>query len=149
MGTLKAGMYSQMVSDIAMHNTYTLPLRDDRSTASISGISVTYAAALPRGHASMRTATRRLHITHMRPTQRPVTHTVTTTAHRAPTALQKPPRLCATQRHTVRGRPIGRDRTGARCSEPTAPRASWEAASVVMVGWAAAAAVIAALGVAE
>ena len=97
----------------------------------------------------MRTATRRLHITHMCPTQRPATHAVTTTAHRAPTALQKLPHMCATQRHTIRGGPIGRDRTGAPCTQPTAPHASWEATSVVMAGGAAAAAVHAALGITE
>ena len=50
------------------------------------------------------------------------------------------PEAASDVRHTVRGGPIGRDRTGARCSEPTAPRASWVAPSVVTVGGAAAAA---------
>jgi hypothetical protein len=66
----------------------------------------------------MRTATRRLHITHMCPTQRPATHAVTTTAHRAPTALQKPPRPCATLYAAGRSGAIARERAAANLPPP-------------------------------
>ena len=64
--------------------------------ALISGIPIFELQALPRGHASPRTAISRLHVTHKSPNQRLVTHAVTTTAHRAPAALQMPPWMCAT-----------------------------------------------------
>ena len=50
----------------------------------------------PERKASPQLSTRRLHVTHMVPTQYPVAHAVTTSAHRAPAALQKPPWMCAT-----------------------------------------------------
>jgi hypothetical protein len=90
------GAPSKTVSDTCTGGCEHIHSHLPRQNRSSSCNSVRDSGALLSGHASPQLSTRRLHVTHMVPTQYPVAHAVTTSAHRAPAALQKPPWMCAT-----------------------------------------------------